>query len=149
MSKDISTTITTKIKNWLTEEGLQSNQINDPKIDANITFWANPDLKMHALIRRDRITVLVSILFTDNVRTILSNQGKLEDFFRKLNLSLYQHPCDFKRHYNESKELIGLIIEKRIWEESLTKTSFFDAMLSVINCSRLLGIRQEELVKYG
>jgi hypothetical protein len=32
------------------EEEFQYNKVHDPNADTNITFWPNPELKMHQLV---------------------------------------------------------------------------------------------------
>jgi hypothetical protein len=46
MSSDESTSLIDKIKNWLNEEKLQFNDIQDSENDATITLWSNPMMKI-------------------------------------------------------------------------------------------------------
>ena len=56
--------ISDKIENWLREEEFQYNKVHDPNADTNITFWPNPELKMHAIVMRDKLTIVVGSLFS-------------------------------------------------------------------------------------
>ncbi|MGI8719802.1 MAG: DUF2299 family protein [Nitrososphaeraceae archaeon] len=137
-----------RIQNWLTEEGLQNNKLEDKDVDANIAFWPNPLLKMHLLIKKDRITIVLSMLFRkESLDIVLSNPGRRNEFFKNLNLTLYQQVCEASQQFDKKTgALTGLRVEKRMWQESLTKTSFFDAMLTVIHFGFIFGIKEQELI---
>lgn len=148
MSERDDSSIATRIQNWLTEEGLQNNRIDDPQADANISYWSDPQLKMHGLVFKNKVTIVLSVLFRPESMSIVhTSKDRQEQFFKNLNLELYHQPCDFYQQFDkDTKEVVGLRIEKRIWEESLTRTSFFDATVLVTHCGYIFAINEQELI---
>lgn len=136
-----------KILNWLAEEGLQFNKIADLENDANIAFWPNPQLKMHAILKKDKISVIIRVLLTDKGQKAFSsrkdNQSK---FLNDLCFALNQQIPEFCIIYSKYNKFIGAQITKHIWSESLTKTSFFDSVLAVIHSASIFGIKEEQLI---
>ena len=118
-----------KILRWLAEEGLQLNKIADSENDANIAFWPNPQLKMHAILKKDKISVVIRVLLTDRgQKAFSSRKDKQSRFLNDLCFALNQQIPEFQINYSKHNEFNGVQITKHIWSEALTKTSFFDSV---------------------
>jgi hypothetical protein len=146
-----SNQINDKIRNWLSEENLQFNRIEDPSNNMNISFWPNPNMPIHAIIRNDRLSLIIRALFSQEGGIVYSSktQEKQKEFRRDLNLALRQiSNVDFSFYLNPEK-MQGVQISKMIFSESLTKTVFFDTILAVTRAAYVFSIKEEQLVETG
>jgi hypothetical protein len=92
MSSDESTSLIDKIKNWLNEEKLQFNDIQDSENDTTITLWSNPMMKIQASTKRDKLTLSATIEFSQKTRSTFSSNLQ---YFHDLDLSLHQQIPNF------------------------------------------------------
>jgi hypothetical protein len=132
-----------RIRKWLTEEGKQSTEerIKDLVL---ITFYPSPTLTVQAMVRRGRITVPAFAPFNE---TLLLSVEDRDRFLKEIEMEFFHLPCDFQREFDEKTgQLIGLLIFRNIYEESLTKTSFFDTVLLVIYNAWIFGRKQSEIM---
>jgi hypothetical protein len=72
--------ISDKIENWLREEEFQYNKVHDPNAGTNITFWSNPELKMHDIVMRDKLTIAVGSLLS------VESKSKTKDIHKTITI---------------------------------------------------------------
>jgi hypothetical protein len=135
-----SNSILDKIRTWLREEEIQDNKIDNT---IGITFWYSKEFPLAITVIHDKITILCELRFDDAIRNlVLSNKIYLHE----LDLSLHQQTPRFTFLYSDNAHvnLFGVRIFKDIWPDSLTKTSFFDAIVSVEHSTYIVFLKSRQ-----
>jgi hypothetical protein len=130
--------ITDKVESWLREEEIQFNRTTDQQNDLALTLWPDAALKLSAKIKGERLEVSAFVYLTDKFS--INPQ-----YFNDLDLALHQQSANFQFFYAANNQLIGVNISKRIWAESLSKTSFFDSITSVKHSAYIAVIKERQL----
>jgi hypothetical protein len=86
------------------------------------------------------------IYFSDDIKNLLQVNENNRD---ELNLLLRQQTPNFVFLYSNDDDtnLVGVRIFKDIWNDSLTKTSFFDAIVAVQHTVYIVKIKEREWAK--
>ena len=135
------------IHTWLKDEDIHYNKLEDNTTDVHLTFWINKDIRLEAILWNDKLTISSNtIYFSDNIKNLLQINENNRD---ELDLLLRQQTPNFVFLYsdNENINLVGVRIFKDIWNDSLTKTSFFDAIVAVQHCIYIVKIKEREWTK--
>jgi hypothetical protein len=135
------------IHTWLKDEDIHYNKLEDNTTDVHLTFWIDKDTRLEAIVWNDKLTISSNIMyFSDNIKNLLQiNENNRDD----LNLLLCQQTPNFVFLYSDDEDinLVGIRIFKDIWNDSLTKTSFFDAIVAVQHSIYIVKIKEREWAK--
>jgi hypothetical protein len=129
-----------KVQSWLREEGIQFNKLEETNRYV-LSFWPSPGLKLNVEIIIDKVIIGAIMLFAETTKHAFSSN---QQYFHDLDLTLHQQTPNFRFVY-EDHALLGVTIFKRIWSESLTKTSFFDSISAVEHSAYTVEIKQRQL----
>ena len=139
--------MTDKIKTWLKDEDVHYNKIEDNSTDLHITLWFSKDIRLEAIVWNDKLTISSNVMyFSEDLKNLLLVN---ESYCDELDLLLHQQTPNFVFLYNNDDDtnLIGVRIFKDIWNDSLTKTSFFDAIVAVQHSIYIVKIKEREWTK--
>jgi hypothetical protein len=135
------------IHTWLKDEDIHYNKLEDNTTDVHLTFWIDKDTRLEAIVWNDKLTISSNIMyFSDNIKNLLQINENNRD---ELNLLLCQQTPNFVFLYSDDEDinLVGIRIFKDIWNDSLTKTSFFDAIVAVQHSIYIVKIKEREWAK--
>lgn len=147
MDKSNNYLMVNNIRTWLKDEDIHYNKLEDNTTAVHLTFSINKDIKLEAIVWNDKLTISSNMIyFSDNIKSLLQVNENNRD---ELDLLLRQQTPNFVFLYsdNENIDLIGIRIFKDIWNDSLTKTSFFDAIVAVQHCIYIVKIKEREWAK--
>ena len=148
MDNDNNYSMVNNIHKWLKDEDIHYNKLEDNTTDVHhLTFWINKEIRLEAIIWNDKLTISSNIIyFSENIKNLLQINENNRD---ELDLLLRQQTPNFVFLYsdNENINLVGVRIFKDIWNDSLTKTSFFDAIVAVQHCIYIVKIKEREWAK--
>lgn len=136
-----------KIKTWLKDEDVHYNRIEDNSTDLHITLWFSKDIRLEAIVWNDKLTISSNVMyFSEDLKNLLLVN---ESYCDELDLLLHQQVPNFVFLYSndELTNLAGVRIFKDIWSDSLTKTSFFDTIVSVQHSIYIVKIKEREWAK--
>ena len=136
-----------KIKTWLKDEDVHYNKIEDNSTDLHITFWFSKDIRLEAIVWNDKLTISSNIIyFSEDIKNLLLVHENYRD---ELDILLHQQIPNFVFLYNndELTNLVGVRIFKDIWDDSLTKTSFFETIVAVQHSVYIVKIKEREWAK--
>lgn len=136
-----------KIKTWLKDEDVHYNRIEDNSTDLHITLWFSKDIRLEAIVWNDKLTISSNVMyFSEDLKNLLLVN---ESYCDELDLLLHQQVPNFVFLYSndELTNLAGVRIFKDIWSDSLTKTSFFDTIVSVQHSIYIVKIKEREWSK--
>ena len=139
--------MTDKIKTWLKDEDVHYNKIEDNSTDLHITLWFSKDIRLEAIVWNDKLTISSNVMyFSEDLKNLLLVN---ESYCDELDLLLHQQVPNFVFLYSndELTNLAGVRIFKDIWSDSLTKTSFFDTIVSVQHSIYIVKIKEREWSK--
>lgn len=139
--------MTDKIKTWLKDEDVHYNRIEDNSTDLHITFWFSKDIRLEAIVWYDKLTISSNIIyFSEDIKNLLLVHENYRD---ELDILLHQQIPNFVFLYNndELTNLVGVRIFKDIWDDSLTKTSFFETIVAVQHSVYIVKIKEREWAK--
>jgi hypothetical protein len=147
MDKSNNYSMVNNIRTWLKDEDIHYNKLEDNTTAVHLTFSINKDIRLEAIVWNDKLTISSNMIyFSDNIKNLLQINENNRD---ELDLLLRQQTPNFVFLYsdNENSDLIGIRIFKDIWNDSLTKTSFFDAIVAVQHCIYIIKIKEREWAK--
>ena len=147
MDKSNNYSMVNNIRTWLKDEDIHYNKLEDNTSAVHLTFSINKDIRLEAIVWNDKLTISSNMIyFSDNIKNLLQINENNRD---ELDLLLRQQTPNFVFLYsdNENSDLIGVRIFKDIWNDSLTKTSFFDAIVAVQHCIYIINIKEREWAK--
>ena len=147
MDKSNNYSMVNNIRTWLKDEDIHYNKLEDNTTAVHLTFSINKDIRLEAIVWNDKLTISSNMIyFSDNIKNLLQINENNRD---ELDLLLRQQTPNFVFLYsdNENIDLIGIRIFKDIWNDSLTKTSFFDAIVAVQHCIYIIKIKEREWAK--
>jgi len=136
-----------KIKTWLKDEDVHYNRIEDNSTDLHITLWYSKDIRLEAIVWYDKLTISSNIIyFSEDIKNLLLVHENYRD---ELDIILHQQIPNFVFLYNndELTNLVGVRIFKDIWDDSLTKTSFFETIVAVQHSVYIVKIKEREWAK--
>ncbi|HEY6589026.1 MAG TPA: DUF2299 family protein, partial [Nitrososphaeraceae archaeon] len=136
--------MTDKIKTWLKDEDVHYNRIEDNSTDLHITLWFSKDIRLEAIVWYDKLTISSNIIyFSEDIKNLLLVHENYRD---ELDILLHQQIPNFVFLYNndELTNLVGVRIFKDIWDDSLTKTSFFETIVAVQHSVYIVKIKERE-----
>ena len=136
-----------KIKTWLKDEDVHYNRIEDNSTDLHITLWFSKDIRLEAIVWYDKLTISSNIIyFSEDIKNLLLVHENYRD---ELDILLHQQIPNFVFLYNndELTNLVGVRIFKDIWDDSLTKTSFFETIVAVQHSVYIVKIKEREWAK--
>ena len=136
-----------KIKTWLKDEDVHYNRIEDNSTDLHITLWFSKDIRLEAIVWYDKLTISSNIIyFSEDIKNLLLVHENYRD---ELDIILHQQIPNFVFLYNndELTNLVGVRIFKDIWDDSLTKTSFFETIVAVQHSVYIVKIKEREWAK--
>jgi len=139
--------MTDKIKTWLKDEDVHYNRIEDNSTDLHITLWYSKDIRLEAIVWYDKLTISSNIIyFSEDIKNLLLVHENYRD---ELDILLHQQIPNFVFLYNndELTNLVGVRIFKDIWDDSLTKTSFFETIVAVQHSVYIVKIKEREWAK--
>ena len=139
--------MTDKIKTWLKDEDVHYNRIEDNSTDLHITLWFSKDIRLEAIVWYDKLTISSNIIyFSEDIKNLLLVHENYRD---ELDILLHQQIPNFVFLYNndELTNLVGVRIFKDIWDDSLTKTSFFETIVAVQHSVYIVKIKEREWAK--
>jgi len=139
--------MTDKIKTWLKDEDVHYNKIEDNSTDLHITLWFSKDIRLEAIVWYDKLTISSNIIyFSEDIKNLLLVHENYRD---ELDILLHQQIPNFVFLYNndELTNLVGVRIFKDIWDDSLTKTSFFETIVAVQHSVYIVKIKEREWAK--
>ena len=139
--------MTDKIKTWLKDEDVHYNKIEDNSTDLHITLWFSKDIRLEAIVWNDKLTISSNVMyFSEDLKNLLLVN---ESYCDELDLLLHQQVPNFVFLYSndELTNLAGVRIFKDIWSDSLTKTSFYDAIVAVQHSIYIVKIKEREWAK--
>ena len=139
--------MTDKIKTWLKDEDVHYNKIEDNSTDLHITLWFSKDIRLEAIVWYDKLTISSNIIyFSEDIKNLLLVHENYRD---ELDIILHQQIPNFVFLYNndELTNLVGVRIFKDIWDDSLTKTSFFETIVAVQHSVYIVKIKEREWAK--
>jgi hypothetical protein len=145
--KDGNYSIINNIHTWLKDEDIHYNKLEDNTTDVHLTFWFNKEIRLEAIIWNDKLTISSNMMyFSDNIKNLLQVNENNRD---ELDLLLRQQIPNFIFLYSNDDDtnLVGVRIFKDIWNDSLTKTSFFDAIVAVQHSIYIVKIKEREWAK--
>ena len=136
-----------KIKTWLKDEDVHYNRIEDNSTDLHITLWFSKDIRLEAIVWYDKLTISSNVIyFSEDIKNLLLVHENYRD---ELDILLHQQIPNFVFLYNndELTNLVGVRIFKDIWDDSLTKTSFFETIVAVQHSVYIVKIKEREWAK--
>ena len=139
--------MTDKIKTWLKDEDVHYNRIEDNSTDLHITLWFSKDIRLEAIVWYDKLTISSNVIyFSEDIKNLLLVHENYRD---ELDILLHQQIPNFVFLYNndELTNLVGVRIFKDIWNDSLTKTSFFETIVAVQHSVYIVKIKEREWAK--
>ena len=139
--------MTDKIKTWLKDEDVHYNKIEDNSTDLHITLWFSKDIRLEAIVWYDKLTISSNVIyFSEDIKNLLLVHENYRD---ELDILLHQQIPNFVFLYSndELTNLVGVRIFKDIWNDSLTKTSFFDTIVAVQHSVYIVKIKEREWAK--
>lgn len=139
--------MTDKIKTWLKDEDVHYNRIEDNSTDLHITLWFSKDIRLEAIVWYDKLTISSNVIyFSEDIKNLLLVHENYRD---ELDILLHQQIPNFVFLYNndELTNLVGVRIFKDIWDDSLTKTSFFETIVAVQHSVYIVKIKEREWAK--
>jgi len=139
--------MTDKIKTWLKDEDVHYNRIEDNSTDLHITLWFSKDIRLEAIVWYDKLTISSNIIyFSEDIKNLLLVHENYRD---ELDILLHQQIPNFVFLYSndELTNLVGVRIFKDIWDDSLTKTSFFETIVAVQHSVYIVKIKEREWAK--
>ena len=139
--------MTDKIKTWLKDEDVHYNKIEDNSTDLHITLWFSKDIRLEAIVWYDKLTISSNVInFSEDIKNLLLVHENYRD---ELDILLHQQIPNFVFLYNndELTNLVGVRIFKDIWDDSLTKTSFFETIVAVQHSVYIVKIKEREWAK--
>jgi hypothetical protein len=139
--------MTDKIKTWLKDEDVHYNRIEDNSTDLHITLWFSKDIRLEAIVWYDKLTISSNVIyFSEDIKNLLLVHENYRD---ELDILLHQQNPNFVFLYSndELTNLVGVRIFKDIWEDSLTKTSFFETIVAVQHSVYIVMIKEREWAK--
>jgi len=139
--------MTDKIKTWLKDEDVHYNKIEDNSTDLHITLWFSKDIRLEAIVWYDKLTISSNVIyFSEDIKNLLLVHENYRD---ELDILLHQQIPNFVFLYNndELTNLVGVRIFKDIWNDSLTKTSFFETIVAVQHSVYIVKIKEREWAK--
>lgn len=139
--------MTDKIKTWLKDEDVHYNKIEDNSTDLHITLWFSKDIRLEAIIWYDKLTISSNVIyFSEDIKNLLLVHENYRD---ELDILLHQQIPNFVFLYSndELTNLVGVRIFKDIWNDSLTKTSFFETIVAVQHSVYIVKIKEREWAK--
>jgi hypothetical protein len=145
--EDSSYSMINNIHAWLKDEDIHYNKLEDNTTDIHLTFWINKDIRLEAIVWNDKLTISSNMMyFSDNIKNLLQINENNRD---ELDLLLSQQTPNFVFLYSDDEDtnLVGVRVFKDIWNDSLTKTSFFDAIVAVQHSVCIVKIKEREWAK--
>ena len=139
--------MTDKIKTWLKDEDVHYNRIEDNSTDLHITLWFSKDIRLEAIVWYDKLTISSNVIyFSEDIKNLLLVHENYRD---ELDILLHQQIPNFVFLYSndELTNLVGVRIFKDIWNDSLTKTSFFETIVAVQHSVYIVKIKEREWAK--
>jgi len=139
--------MTDKIKTWLKDEDVHYNKIEDNSTDLHITLWFSKDIRLEAIVWYDKLTISSNVIyFSEDIKNLLLVHENYRD---ELDILLHQQIPNFVFLYSndELTNLVGVRIFKDIWNDSLTKTSFFETIVAVQHSVYIVKIKERELAR--
>ena len=139
--------MTDKIKTWLKDEDVHYNRIEDNSTDLHITLWFSKEIRLEAIVWNDKLTISSNVIyFSEDIKNLLLVNENYRD---ELDILLHQQIPNFVFLYNndELTNLVGVRIFKDIWDDSLTKTSFFETIVAVQHSVYIVKIKEREWAK--
>ena len=139
--------MTDKIKTWLKDEDVHYNKIEDNSTDLHITLWFSKDIRLEAIVWYDKLTISSNVIyFSEDIKNLLLVHENYRD---ELDIILHQQIPNFVFLYSndELTNLVGVRIFKDIWNDSLTKTSFFETIVAVQHSVYIVKIKERELAR--
>ncbi len=139
--------LTDKIKTWLKDEDVHYNKIEDNSTDLHITLWFSKDIRLEAIVWYDKLTISSNVIyFSEDIKNLLLVHENYRD---ELDILLHQQIPNFVFLYSndELTNLVGVRIFKDIWDDSLTKTSFFETIVAVQHSVYIVKIKEREWAK--
>jgi hypothetical protein len=139
--------MTDKIKSWLKDEDVHYNKIEDNSTDLHITLWFSKDIRLEAIVWYDKLTISSNVIyFSEDIKNLLLVHENYRD---ELDILLHQQIPNFVFLYSndELTNLVGVRIFKDIWNDSLTKTSFFETIVAVQHSVYIVKIKEREWAK--
>ena len=136
--------MTDKIKTWLKDEDVHYNKIEDNSTDLHITLWYSKDIRLEAIVWYDKLTISSNVIyFSEDTKNLLLVHENYRD---ELDILLHQQIPNFVFLYSndELTNLVGVRIFKDIWDDSLTKTSFFETIVAVQHSVYIVKIKERE-----
>jgi hypothetical protein len=136
--------MTDKIKTWLKDEDVHYNKIEDNSTDLHITLWFSKDIRLEAIVWYDKLTISSNVIyFSEDIKNLLLVHENYRD---ELDIILHQQIPNFVFLYSndELTNLVGVRIFKDIWNDSLTKTSFFETIVAVQHSVYIVKIKERE-----
>jgi hypothetical protein len=136
-----------KIKTWLKDEDVHYNKIEDNSTDLHITLWFSKDIRLEAIVWYDKLTISSNVInFSEDIKNLLLVHENYRD---ELDILLHQQIPNFVFLYSndELTNLVGVRIFKDIWDDSLTKTSFFETIVAVQHSVYIVKIKEREWAK--
>ena len=136
-----------KIKTWLKDEDVHYNRIEDNSTDLHITLWYSKDIRLEAIVWYDKLTISSNVIyFSEDIKNLLLVHENYRD---ELDILLHQQIPNFVFLYSndELTNLVGVRIFKDIWNDSLTKTSFFETIVAVQHSVYIVKIKEREWAK--
>lgn len=134
------------IRNWLEEESIQYNLVEDSQNDYHLKFWFSRGLQLHTIFKNHKITVSIDRQFSHAMINSFTTQ---KPHSHKLDLELHMQNARFVLlHADQANtQLFGMRIFKDIWDDSLTRTSFFDTAATVEHSYYIVEINERELAR--
>ena len=139
--------MTDKIKTWLKDEDVHYNRIEDNSTDLHITLWFSKDIRLEAIVWYDKLTISSNVIyFSEYIKNLFLVHENYRD---ELDILLHQQIPNFVFLYSndELTNLVGVRIFKDIWDDSLTKTSFFETIVAVQHSVYIVKIKERECAK--
>ena len=136
-----------KIKTWLKDEDVHYNRIEDNSTDLHITLWFSKDIRLEAIVWYDKLTISSNVIyFSEDIKNLLLVHENYRD---ELDILLHQQIPNFVFLYSndELTNLVGVRIFKDIWDDSLTKTAFFETIVAVQHSVYIVKIKEREWTK--
>jgi len=133
-----------KIKTWLKDEDVHYNRIEDNSTDLHITLWFSKDIRLEAIVWYDKLTISSNVIyFSEDIKNLLLVHENYRD---ELDILLHQQIPNFVFLYSndELTNLVGVRIFKDIWDDSLTKTAFFETIVAVQHSVYIVKIKERE-----
>lgn len=128
-----------KVLNWLEEEDLSPEEVNDPDahFNFNVNFAGRPFVVVQNLLSLDSVFVGANLVFTSDQLTLLEkkmNKKKRKKYFWDLRLALLRNSelGDFEIKPNPPDDVREVsICSERIFYDTLTKDTLIRAIHSV------------------